>query len=179
MDNIFFEDTYTYPSFIFLICTIAVYILGLFVAKNKFPASIFIAVLSNSIFVGLVTIVYLLIYYKKEIKDENINYIDNLNRRHIIYHILPMIIAFFFALYQKYFVDSQSYNLWISFAIVFSFLLIYAFIPTIDVKLRYFKKFVNVYKLENKKKYLTLLSPIVLIILIILIQQGRIVSKRK
>ena len=178
MDAIFFEDTYTYPSFIFLICTIVVYIFGLWIARNKFPASIFIAVLSNSIFVGLVTIVYLLIYYKKEIKDENFNYIDNLNQKHIIYHILPMIIAFFFALFQKHFVDYESYNLWISFVIVLSFLLIYGLIPTINTKLKYFNKFENVYKLENTNKYLTLFSPIVLIILIILVQQGRIVSKR-
>ena len=76
MDNeqstIYFEDTYTYTSFIFLICTLLVYIFGLFIAKNQFPASIFIAILSNSIFVGLVTIIYLLVNYKKEIETRDI-----------------------------------------------------------------------------------------------------------
>ena len=178
MDNIFFEDTYTYSSFIFLICTILVYAIGLFIAKNKFPAWIFISILTNSIFVGLVTIIYFLIYFKKEAEKEDINYIDNLNRKHIFFHIIPMIIAFFFCLFQKYLVDTNSYNLWFSFALLLFIMLIYLLIPTINKKHRFFKKVGNVYNLENKKEFYTLLSPIILIILIILVQQGRIVSKR-
>lgn len=178
MDTICFEDTYTYTSFIFLICTITVYIFGLFIARNKFPAWIFISILTNSIFVGLVTIIYFLINFKKEVEKDDINYIDNLNRKHIFFHIFPMIGAFFFCLFQKYFVDPKSYNLWFSFALLLFLLLIYLLIPTMNSKQRFFKKIGNVYSLENNTTYFSLLSPIILIILIILVQQGRIVSKR-
>jgi hypothetical protein len=181
MDNeqstIYFEDTYTYTSFIFLICTLLVYIFGLFIAKNQFPASIFIAILSNSIFVGLVTIIYLLVNYKKEIETRNVNYIDHMNRNHIIFHVVPLIVAFFFALFQNYFVNPKSYNLWISFGIVLFIMLIYSLIPTVNNKYRFFEKVKNVYMIKNKKEYFSLISIIIVIIIIILVQQGRIVSK--